>query len=318
MIRSTTLAAALLALIAAAAQAQPFPSKPVRIIVPFPAGSSPDVVVRLIGPKMMEQLGQPVVIENRTGAAGVVGAAAVAKAEADGHTLMYTINSVITANPHLYSKLQYDPVKSFAPVSQAVSFGYVLLASNTSPVKDFKGLLEIAKAEPNRLNFSTAGNGSGNHVLMEMLMQMAGNAHMVHVPTRDPVVSITTGETDVSFAAYTNGVPMARSGRARALAVSLDRRLAVLPDVPAVAEFVPGYSADGWHGLFAPAGTPAAIVGRLSDETGRALRSPDVARRLTDVGLEPVGSGPEAFAEKVRADLEKWGRVIRAAKIKLD
>ena len=192
-----------------------FPTKPVRFIVPFAAGSSPDVVARVITPKLSEQLGQPVIVENRTGAAGGVGAAAVAKSEPDGYTLMYTINSVITANPHLYSNLQYDPVKSFAPVSQVVAFGYVLIGSNKSEVKDLKALLALAKAQPGKLNFSSAGSGAGNHVLMEMLLQMVPGAGMVHVPVRDPAVSVVTGETDVSFVAYTNGVPVARSGRAR-------------------------------------------------------------------------------------------------------
>jgi tripartite-type tricarboxylate transporter receptor subunit TctC len=300
------------------AAAQDFPAKPVRIVVPFPAGSSPDVVIRVLSPRLTEALGQPVVVENRTGAAGVLGATSVARAEPDGYTLMYTINSVITANPHLYSKLQYDPVKSFAPVTQVVGFGYVLLASNKSPFQDFKGMLELARAQPGRLNYSSAGQGSGNHVLMELLVQVAGNLAMMHIPTRDPVVSIVSGETDVSFVASTNGVPVARSGRARALAVSLERRLAVLPDVPAVAELVPGYGADGWHGIFAPAGTPALAIARLSEEVARALKAGDIAKRLADVGLEPVGSTPEAFAAKVQADLEKWGRVIRNANIKLD
>lgn len=310
---------ALLWLAAAAAQAQTggYPTKPVRVVVPFTAGSSPDVVIRLMAPKLSEQLGQQFIIENRTGAAGIVGAGAVAKADPDGYTLMYTINSVIAANPHLYSKLPYDPVKSFAPVSLVVNFGYVLMASNKTPLKDFPGLLATAKAEPGKLNFGSAGNGAGNHVIMEMLLQMV-NLNIVHIPSRDSATSVATGETDVAFVPYTTGVPLARGGRARPLAVSLDKRLAALPEVPAVAEFVPGYSADAWHGLLAPAGTPPAVVNRLSAETAKALQQPDVRKRLLDIGLDPIGSTPQEFAEKIRADLDKWGRVIRTANIKLD
>ena len=299
------------------AQANAYPTRPVRVVVPFTAGSSPDVVIRLMAPKLSEQLGQQVIIENRTGAAGIVGAGVVAKADADGYTLMYTINSVIAANPHLYSKLPYDPVKSFAPVSLVVNFGYVLMASNKTPLTDFQGLLAMAKAQPGKLNFGSAGNGAGNHVIMEMLLQMV-KLDMMHIPSRDSATSVATGETDVAFVPYTTGVPLARGGRARALAVSLDKRLAALPEVPAIAEFVPGYSADAWHGLLAPAGTPAAVVSRLSAEAAKTLQHPDVRKRLVDIGLDPIGSTPQEFAEKIRADLDKWGRVIRTANIKLD
>jgi tripartite-type tricarboxylate transporter receptor subunit TctC len=301
----------------AVAQHDAYPTKPVRVVVPFTAGSSPDVVIRLMAPRLSEQLGQQFIIENRTGAAGIVGAGAVAKADPDGYTLMYTINSVIAANPHLYSKLPYDPVKSFAPVSLVVNFGYVLMASNKTPLKDFQGLLAMAKAEPGKLNFGSAGNGAGNHVIMEMLLQMV-KLDMMHIPSRDSATSVATGESDVAFVPYTTGVPLARGGRARPLAVSLDKRLAALPDVPAIAEFVPGYAADAWHGLLAPAGTPPAVVNRLSAEAARTLQHPEVRKRLVDIGLDPIGSSPQQFADKIRADLDKWGRVIRTANIKLD
>jgi tripartite-type tricarboxylate transporter receptor subunit TctC len=311
------LAAGALALGTAQAQTGTYPSKPVRVIVPFTPGSSPDVVMRIVAPKLTEQLGQQVIIENRTGAAGIVGARAVATADPDGYTLMYTINSVIAANPHLYANLPYDAVKSFAPVSLMVSLGYVIMASNKTPVKDFNELLAMAKAQPGKLNFGSAGNGAGNHVSMEMLLQMV-KLDMMHIPSRDSATSVSTGETDVALVPYSTGVPLARGGRARALAVTLDRRLAALPEVPAVSEFVPGYSADVWHGLLAPAGTPPAIVERLSAETAKALKLEDVRRRLVDIGVEPVGSTPKEFADKIRLDLDKWGRVIRAANIKLD
>ena len=311
--------AAVCAAFAVTAQAQigNYPAKPVRIIIPFTPGSSPDVIMRLVTPKLTEQLGQQFIIENRTGAAGIVGSRVVAAADPDGYTLKYTIYSTITANPHLYSNLPYDPVKSFAPVSLMVSFGYILTASNKSGLKDFKEFLATAKAQPGKLNFASAGPGAGNHVSMEMLKQML-NIDIMHIPSRDSAVSMASGESDVALVPYSTGVPLVRSGRTRALAVTLDRRLPALPDVPTVGEFVPGYYADVWHGLFAPAGTPAAIVERLSVETAKALKHEDVRKRLADIGVDPVGSTPQEFAEKIRADLEKWGRVIRAANIKLD
>jgi tripartite-type tricarboxylate transporter receptor subunit TctC len=311
------LAAAALPIGSALAQAGNYPAKPVRIIIPFTPGSSPDVIMRLVTPKLSEQLGQQFIIENRTGAAGIVGSRAVATAEPDGYTLKYTIYSTITANPHLYSNLPYDPVKSFAPVSLMVSFGYIVMASNKSGLKDFKELLATAKAQPGKLNFASAGPGAGNHVSMEMLKQMV-NIDITHIPSRDSAVSMASGESDVALVPYSTGVPLVRSGRTRALAVTLDRRLPALPEVPTVAEFVPGYYADVWHGLFAPAGTPPAIVERLSAETAKALKHEDVRQRLADIGVDPVGSTPQEFAEKIRADLEKWGRVIRTANIKLD
>ena len=294
-----------------------YPSKPVRIVIPFTPGSSPDVIMRIVAPRLTEQLGQQFIIENRTGASGIVGTRAVATAEPDGYTLMYTIYSVITANPHLYSNLPYDPVKSFAPVSLMVTLGYIVMASNKSGLKDFNELLATAKAQPGKLNFASAGQGAGNHVSMEMLRQMV-KLDIMHIPSRDSAVSMASGETDVALVPYSTGVPLVRGGRARALAVTLDRRLPALPGVPTLAEFVPGYYADVWHGMLAPAGTPPAIVERLSVETARALKLEDVRKRLVEIGVEPVGSTPNEFADKIKANLEKWGRVIRTANIKLD
>jgi tripartite-type tricarboxylate transporter receptor subunit TctC len=311
------LAAGMLALGTGQAQTGNYPSKPVRIVIPFTPGSSPDVIMRIVAPKLTEQMGQQFIIENRTGASGIVGTRAVATAEPDGYTLLYTIYSVITANPHLYSNLPYDSVKSFAPVSLMVTLGYIVMASNKSGLKDFKELLATAKAQPGKLNFASAGQGAGNHVSMEMLKQMV-KLDIVHIPSRDSAVSIASGETDVALVPYSTGVPLVRGGRARALAVTLDRRLGTLPDVPPIADFVPGYYADVWHGMLAPAGTPPAIVERLSAETAKALKLEDVRKRLAEIGVEPVGSTPKDLADKIQADLEKWGRVIRTANIKLD
>ena len=310
-------AGCLLSTLPLAAVAQGYPNKVIRFIVPFVAGSSPDVTARLVANKLTESLGQQVIIENRTGAAGIIGAELVAKAAPDGYTFLYPVNSVICANPHLYSKLPYDPLKSFVPVTMTANFGYVLLARQGLPAADLKGLIALAKAEPGKLNFGSAGLGAGNHVAMEMLLDMGG-MKMVHIPHRDSAQSIVTGDSDVSLVPYTTGVPLAKGGKVRPLAVTLSRRLDTLPDVPAVGEVVPGYVADAWHGLFAPAGTPAAIIERIASETARALAQPDVRKRLLDIGLEPIGSTPAAFGATIKADLEKWGLAIRAANIKLD
>ena len=304
-------------LLATTAAAQSWPQRPVRFVVPFIAGSSPDVTARLVAPRLAEALGQPVIVENRGGAGGIIGAELVARATADGHTLLYPVNSVICANPHLYSKLPYDALKGFVPVTMTVNFGYVLLARPSLPATDMKSLIALARTDPGKYNFGSGGLGVGNHVSMELLLSLTG-MNMVHIPHRDSAISVVGGDSDVSLVPYTTAVPLARGGRAKPLGVSLTKRLDALPDVAAISETVPGYVADAWHGLLAPAGTPAAVVERLAAETAKVLRLPEVRNRLIDLGLEPIGSSPQEFAATVQADYEKWGRVIRAANIKLD
>lgn len=312
------LCATAIAMLATSAVAQSgYPNRPIRVVIPFTAGSSPDVTGRIFFAKLADALGQQIVVENRTGAAGIIGAEAVAKAAPDGYTLLYTINSVICANPHLYSKLPYDALKGFVPISMAANLGYVVLAKNDLPVRTIQELFAMARAQPGKLNFGSAGLGGGNHVSMEMLLDMA-KLNMTHIPSRDSATSVASGETDVALVPYTTAVPLVRGNRARGLAVTLDKRLPVLPELPTVSEFVPGFSADAWHGLFAPAGTPQAIIERLSAEMQKIARMADVEKRFADLGLESVGSSSTEFAAKVRADFDKWGEVIRKAKIKLD
>jgi tripartite-type tricarboxylate transporter receptor subunit TctC len=297
--------------------AQTWPARPVRFIVPFAAGSSPDVTARLIAARLTESLGQTVLVENRGGAAGIIGAELVAKAAPDGYTMLYPVNSVICGNQHLYSKLPYDALKSFVPVTMTVNFGYVLLARPNFPANDLVGLIALAKAEPGKYNFGSGGLGVGNHIVMEMLLDQVG-AKMVHIPHRDSAVSVMVGDSDVSMVPATTAIPLIRGGKTKGLGVSVSKRLAALPEVPAIGEMVPGYSADAWHGLLAPAGTPSPIVERLAAETAKVLAIPEVHKRLTDLGLTPVGDTPAQFAATVKADFDKWGKAIRAANIKLD
>ena len=297
--------------------AQIYPTRPIRFIMPGAAGSSPDITARLIAAKLTESLGQAVLVENRGSATGIVGGEFVAKSAPDGYTFLYPVNSIICANPHLYSKLPYDALKSFVPVTQTVRFGYVMLGRAGSPVTDLRGLIAAAKAEPSKLNYGSGGLGVGNHVSMELFLELTGTK-MTHIPHRDSAVSVSSSETDVALVPYTTGVPLARAGKLRPLGVTLDKRLAALPDVPAISETVPGYIADAWHGVFAPAGTPGPIVERVATEVARVLQQPDLRKRLIDLGLEPIGSTPVEFAQAVAADHDKWGQVIRKAGIKLD
>jgi tripartite-type tricarboxylate transporter receptor subunit TctC len=303
---------------ALAAQAQvSYPSRFVRLVIPFPAATSPDVVMRLVGPQLGAMWGQQVVIENRVGAAGNIGAAAVAGAAPDGYTLLYTVNSVICANPHLYSKLTFEPLK-MVPISLVANLGYVLIGKNDLPAKDLRELIAYAKANPGKLSYSSSGVGVGTHIVMELLLGATGTK-MLHVPMNTPATAaVFQGETDLTMSPYTTGIPAAKSGKARGFAVTLAKRAEALPDVPAVDEVVPGYVGDAWHGLLAPAGTPLAIAEKVSADVAKVLAMPDIRARLAAIGLEPVGTTPAEFAAIVRKDYEKWGKVIRDANIKLD
>lgn len=297
---------------------QNYPSKFVRLVIPFPAATSPDIVMRLVGPKLGEMWGQQMVIENRVGASGNIGAGLVAQASADGYTLLYTVNSVICANPHLYSKMPFDPLRSFVPISQVANLGYVLVGQNKLPAKDLSELIALARANPGKLTYSSAGVGVGTHIVMELFLGMTGTK-MLHIPMNQPALNaVYSGETDLTMTPYTTGVPAAKSGKARGYGVTLAKRLDTLPDVPSIGEVVPGYVGDAWHGLFAPAGTPQAIVDKVAADVAKVLAMPDVHKRLMDIGLEPVGNTPAQFAAIVRNDHAKWGKVIRDANIKLD
>lgn len=295
-----------------------YPQRAVRLVVPFPPASSPDVVARLIAPQLSAMWGRQVVIENRPGAGGNIGAAAVAGAAPDGHTLLYAVNSVICANPHLYPKMTFDPLNAFVPVSLVANLGYVLIGRNDLPAKDLKELVALARQQPGKLSYSSSGVGAGTHIVMALLLDATGT-QMLHVPMNTPATAaVFQGETDLTMSPYPTGIPAARSGKARAFGVTLARRTPALPDVPAVAEVVPGYLGDAWHGLLAPAGTPQAIVDKVAADTAKVLAMPEVRERLAAVGLEPVGSTPAEFATIVRNDYQKWGKVIRNADFKVD
>ena len=311
------LIAFLFAVLSFSAQAQ-YPNKFVRLVIPFPAATSPDVVMRLVGPQLSAMWGQQMVIENRVGAAGNIGTGNVANAAPDGYTLLYTVNSTICANPHLYSKMGFDPLKQLAPVSLVANLGYVLVGSNKLPAKDLKELIALAKSEPGKLSYSSSGVGVGTHIVMELLLGATGTK-MLHVPMNTPATaSVFSGETDLTMSPYTTGIPAAKSGKARAYGVTLATRAPTLPDVPAIGEVVPGYVGDAWHGLFAPAGTPQAIIDKVAADTAKVLAMPEVREKLAAIGLEPVGNSPAEFGAIVRRDHEKWGKVIRDANIKLD
>lgn len=306
----------------ASAHAQGYPLKPVRMVVGFPPGGGTDVVARLITPRLSEYLGQPVLIENRPGATGTVAAATVAKSPADGYTLMMGHVSVNAIAPSLFANLQYDVLKDFAPVILAASVPHFIVVHPSLPVNSVRELIARAKAEPGKLSFPSAGNGSTPHLAGEMFKSMAG-VNLVHVPYKgsgQAYQDLLGGRHQVAFDTLPAAVQYVRAGRLRALAVSSTRRLAEFPDLPTVDEAgVPGYQLSTWYGIFAPAGTPAEIVNRVHAETLRAMQLPETRVKLAEIGADDtVTRTPEEFAAIVRADTARYARVVKEAGLKID
>jgi tripartite-type tricarboxylate transporter receptor subunit TctC len=300
-------------------QAQP--SRPIRLVVPFAPGGSTDILARAIGPKLSAALGVPVVIENRAGAGGSLGAADVAKAEADGSTLLMGHIGTLAVNPAIYPKLAYDPLKSFVPVAWVARVPNVLVVNSASSIKGLKDFIERARAQPGHMTYSSGGNGSAAHITFEYL-KLRGKFFMVHVPYRGTAPSVTDvlgGQVDATFTGAPAVLPHIRSGRLRALAVSSPKRLPSLPDVPTVAESgFAGFEADQWYGVVAPAGTPAAVVARLNAEINKALVQTDVAQQLAAEGAIPTPAAPKDFGELIAREIPRWAEVVRAGNVRAD
>jgi tripartite-type tricarboxylate transporter receptor subunit TctC len=301
--------------------AQTYPTKPVRIIVGFPAGGPTDIVTRMIAPRMAEALGQPVIAENRAGAGGVIATEQVSRAAPDGYTLiMGTIGGIAVAMS-LVPNRGYDTLRDLAPITQAVTVTNLLVVHPTVPANSVKELLALARAKPGQLNYASSGSGTVTHLAGE-LFKLMGKVDIVHVPFKGGAPALTaliSGEVDMSYENSLVVMPHVKSGRVRALAVTGERRSQLLPDLPTISEAaLPGYSASGWYGLFAPAATPRPIIERMNAEAVKALRAPEVVKALSSQGAEPVASAPEAFAAFVRAEIDKWAKVVKAAKMKME
>jgi tripartite-type tricarboxylate transporter receptor subunit TctC len=306
---------------APAALAQSYPARPVRIVVPFPPGGGTDIGTRIIAQKLQESWGQPIVVENKPGAAGIVGTEMVAKAAPDGYTLIMGNIGTHAINISLYKKLSYDPVKDFAPISQVAWLPLFLLVHPSIPVNSVKELIALAKAKPGELNFSSSGAGGSMHVAAELFKNMTG-VNMVHIPYKGgspAVADLLSGQVALSFATVLETLSHVKSGRVRALAVTSAARSTAYPELPTVAEAgVPGYESISWLGLFAPAGTPGDIVNRISSDVQRVIRLPEVKERLLAQGAEPIGTSPEQFALALRSDIAKYARIIRESGYKTE
>jgi tripartite-type tricarboxylate transporter receptor subunit TctC len=300
---------------------QNWPDKSIRLIVAFAPGGATDVLARILAEKLSVHLGQAVVVDNRAGAAGIIGTEAVARAAPDGYTLLLGTISTHAMNVPLYgAKLSYDPVKDFAPIART-STGYNLLVVNPSvPVKNVAELIALAKQKPGALAYGSGGNGTSTHLAAEMFKTMAG-VQLLHVPFRSTAPAATAlaaGEIQLMFDTSVSALPMAREGRTRVLAVTAPKRLSSMTDVPAVAETVPGFEMGTWNGLYAPPGTPRPILQKVADAANAALRQPDLIARYASLGTEVFPAGPEEFAEFLQAEIRRWTQVVRDARITMD
>jgi tripartite-type tricarboxylate transporter receptor subunit TctC len=295
-----------------------WPSKPIALIVPFAAGVSPDVVGRILADRLGQALGQTFVVDNRAGASGIIGAEAAAKAPADGYTLFLTVESIVSVLPHIHGKLRYEPFRDFTPVTQIALGPYYLVTAAEQPFHTVSDVLAYAKSKPEVLTYGSLGVGSGAHMRMVMLSSMTG-VSMLHVPYKSsPLPDVVSRQVDLAFEPATTAIPLVKSGRLRALAVSSGKRQPALPDVPAVAETVPNFSNDGWMALVAPAGTPQPIIDRLNVEAVKVLKSIDVRSRIADLGLQAAGSTAAECAALMRSEYEKWGRIARQYDIRAE
>jgi tripartite-type tricarboxylate transporter receptor subunit TctC len=307
----------LLGLAASSAQAQTYPSRPIRLIVPFAAGGAVDVLARLLGNKLSDQVGQPVIVENRPGAGGTLAAEGVAKSPPDGYTILQNTNGAAIA-PALYNSLPFDAVNDFAPVTQVVASNLILVASPKSGITSVGQLIAQAKANPGKLNYGSSGVGNPLHLTMEMLKHATGT-DILAVPFRGDAqinAALIAGDVEVAVVPLATAVPLIEDGRIRALAITGASRSPTVPDVPTIAEAaVPGFVSTSWQGWFMPAKTPARIVERIQQETAKALAMPDVRSRLVAMAYEGIGSTPEEFAAHYRQEIAKFTKVIADAKI---
>ncbi len=297
-----------------------YPSKTVTVIVPQAPGGANDTIARIVAQKLTEQLGQQFIVDNKPGAGGNLGTAAAAKAKNDGYTLVLTVNSAHVINPALYKSTGFDPVKDFEPITPVATAGYVLVANNEFKANNVIELIAAAKAAPGKINIASAGNGTLNHLIGEMLGKSAG-IDMLHVPYKGASAAVTDlvgGQVQVSVQSLPSSIAFIKSGKLKVLGVVNEKRVAALPDAPTIGETLEGFGSTPWYGLLAPAGTPKAIVAQLQAEVAKVLAAPDVKDKLAQVGCEPSVSTPEQFAALITDDLPRWARIVKDSGATID
>ena len=306
----------------AVSQAQTdYPNRPLKIIVGFPPGQATDVIARLLAEKLSAVFGQSVIVDNKPGQGGSIGAAAAAKSPADGYTLLLSATAPLATNPNLYKDLPYEPIRDFAPITLIANLPFVLVARPDFPANNVRELITMAKAQRGKFTFASSGNGSTSHLSMEMLKTATGT-DIRHVPYKGSVQAFTdviSGQVDLVFDTAVYALPMVRSGRVKLLAVAGAKRSTLIPDTPTVAEQgVPGYDTGAWLGMLFPIGTPRAIVARMNTELIKIVRTPEVTERLFKLGAEPLSSTPEEFSTHIKSELRKWGKAVVDAGVKVE
>ena len=299
---------------------QTYPSKAIRVIVPFPAGGATDLFARVLSQKLGEKLGSSVVVENRPGAGGTIGSDLAAKAAPDGYTFLLTTTSTHSIGPNLSSKIPYDVVRDFTPIIHVGNAPSIMLVPNSSPAKTVKEWIELARKNPGKLNYASSGNGTIVHLTAELFKAQAG-LFILHIPYKGTALAIPdliTGNLDVLFDSLPTGLPHVREGRLRALGVTSAKRTALAPDLPAIAEVLPGFESNTWFGLYGPKGLPADIQTKINTAMNLALADADIKDRLARLGIEPVGGTSQQFATMAAADKDKWKRIITDRKITAD
>ncbi len=304
-----------------AAHAQPYPRRPVTLVVPFPPGAATDAFARVISRRMADELGQQIVVMNRDGAAGLIGSELVARAAADGYTLLWGTSSGMAIMPALKQKMPFDPLRDFAPISLGAKLAYVLVLHPSVPANNVKELIALAKARPGKLNFASAGTGGAPHLAGELFKTMAG-VNIVHIPYRGTALFATdlvAGQVDLAFASPVTTLPFTRNGRLKPIGVTVSSRIDVYPDVPTIAEAgLPGYELTQWYAMLAPAHTPADIIGILNTAMRKALDDPDVKKRLTSEGGLPSPTSPQGLTDFIRNETATYEKIIKSAGIKTE
>ena len=297
-----------------------YPTKPVTMIVPQAPGGANDAVARILAAKLSEEMGQQFIVDNRPGAGGNIGTVAAARARPDGYTLLVTVSSAHLINPFLYKNAGFDPVKDFEPVAMFATVAYLLVVNPSFPAKSVKELIELAKAKPGDLQYASAGNGTLNHLLGEMLKTMTG-IDMVHIPYKGAAASVTDvvgGRVPISFQSAPSSISFVRSGKLRVLGVANEKRVPTMPDVPTIGETVRGFGATPWYGVLAPAGTPKPIVAQLSAAIAKALDSKDLQDKMAAQGAEVAKMTPEQFAALIKEELPRWQKIVKTSGAQVD
>ena len=314
-----TIFALVAALLAPAAALAQYPAKPVRVVVTFPPGGTPDIYGRIMAVELSKLWNQSVVVENRTGAGGTIGTDYVAKSAPDGYTLLFAADASVTIAPHLYARLPYDPSRDLAPVVNVTAGPFVLMANPAFPPNNVKELIALVHAQPGKISYASSGAGGQQHLAMESIRTMAGNMDMIHVPYKgfgQGLADVLANQVPLIFGGVTASIQLTKSGKLKPLGVTGPKRAKALPDVPAIAETLPGFDITAWYGFLAPAGTPREIVKKIHDDSVAIIHRPDFLARLDRDGIEPVGNTPEEFAAEIKRDIGRWEKIVKAAGVK--